>query len=286
MEYYSPTELNEAYALLSKYGDTAIPIAGSTFFMGHREELFDDVEAVINIKKLGLSYIRDEGGVLKIGATTTLNEIFESSITAQGVYKILAETVNELNINEVRNMATVGGEVCIAGEVDLPTTLLAYDANIVIGSATGTRTVSMSDFHLGYLNNALEVNEMVIEVQIPQPPPNTGGGFHKFERTAADLPIVNAAVRISLGADGTCSDARVVVGAATSSGIPQRSRAAEAILLNQKIDDALIMRAAEASSDIECIDDFRTPAEVRSLWVKCSIEDALKKALTEAGKGA
>ena len=285
MEYYSPTELSEAYALLSKYGDTAIPIAGSTFFMGHREELFDDVDAVINIKKLGLGYIRSEEGMLKIGATTTLNELLESSLTSKGAYGILSETVSELNINEVRNMATVGGEVCIAGEVDLPTTLLAYDANIVIGGINGTRTVSMADFHLGYLNNALEVNELVIEVQIPQPPANTGGGFHKFERTAADLPIVNVAVRVSLGADGTCKDARVVVGAATLSGIPQRSKAAEAILLNRKIDDALIKQAAEASSDIECIDDFRTPAEVRSLWVRCSIEDALKKALVDAGKG-
>jgi len=286
MEYFSPTELSEAYALLDKYGDAAIPIAGSTFFMGHREELFDDVDAVINIKKLGLSYIEAEDGVLKIGATTTLNELLESGVTSQGDYKILSETVRELNINEVRNMATVGGEVCIAGEVDLPTTLLAYDAEIVIGGSKGTRTVSMSDFHLGYLNNALEVNEIVIEVRIPKPAPNTGGGFHKFERTAADLPIVNVCVRITLGADGTCTDARVAVGAATTSGIPQRSKAAETILLNRKIDDALILQAAEASSDIECIDDFRTPAEVRSLWVKCSIEDALKKALVEAGKGA
>ncbi|MFT5133278.1 MAG: CO/xanthine dehydrogenase FAD-binding subunit [Gammaproteobacteria bacterium] len=285
MEYYSPTDLNEAYALLSKYGDTAIPIAGSTFFMGHREELFDEVEAVINIKKLGLGYIKLEDDVLKIGATTTLAEIYESDVTSQGVFKIFAETVNELNIKEVRNMATIGGEVCIAGEVDMPTTLLAYDANIIIGGSEGTRVMSMSDFHIGYLNNALEVTEMVIEVQIPKPPANTGGGFHKFERTAADLPIVNVAVRLTLGKDGSCEDVRVVVGAATLSGVPQRSAAAEAVLLNQKIDDALIMKAAEASSDIECIDDFRTPAVVRSLWVKCSIEDALKKALVEAGKG-
>ncbi len=285
MEYYSPTELSEAYALLDKYRDAAVPIAGNTFFMGHREELFDEIDAVINIKKLGLSYIRNEDGVLKIGATTTLNEIPSSSITTQGVYRILSETVKELNINEVRNMATIGGEVCIAGEVDMPTTLLAYDADIVIGGSDGTRIVSMADFHLGYLNNALEVNEMVIEVRILKPPANTGGGFHKFERTAADIPIVNVAVRVSLGADGICKDVRVVVGAATLSGIPQRSAAAEAVLLNQEIDDALIRQAAEVSSDVECIDDFRTPAEVRTLWVKCSIEDALKKALIDVGRG-
>jgi CO/xanthine dehydrogenase FAD-binding subunit len=285
MEYYSPTDLNEAYELLKKFGDTAIPIAGSTFFMGHREELFDEVEAVINIKKLGLGYIKTEDEILKIGATTTLNEIFDHEITSSGVYKIFNETVNELNINEVRNMATIGGEVCIAGEVDMPTTLLAYDANIVIGGSEGTRVVSMADFHIGYLNNALDVTEMVVEVQIPKPPENTAGGFYKFERTAADLPIVNVAVRVSLDDDGTCKDVRVVAGAATMSGVPQRSAAAEAVLLNNKINEDLIMQAAEASSDIECIDDFRTPAVVRSLWIKCSVEDALKKALSELDKG-
>ena len=177
MEYYSPTDLNEAYSLLDKYGEDAIPIAGSTFYMGHREELFDEVEAVINIKQLGLSYIRQDGDGLRIGATTTLNEIFAHELTSKGTFGILAETVKELNINEVRNMATIGGEVCIAGEVDMPTTLLAYDANIVIGGSKGVREISMADFHIGYLNNALEPGEMVLEVHIPQPPPIRAPGL-------------------------------------------------------------------------------------------------------------
>lgn len=279
MEYFSPTELDEAYSLLSQYGDDAIPIAGNTFFMGHREELFDEVEAVINIKKLGLSYIREEDSGLKIGATTTLTEIFEHEITSKGDYKIFAETVEELNITEVKNMATIGGEVCIAGEVDMPTTLLAYDADIVIGSREGVRTVSMADFHIGYLNNDLKTGEMVLEVQIPKPASNTTAGFSKFERTAADLPIVNVCVRVTRDDNGICTDARVSVGAATMTGVPERSSAAEKVLLSNKIDDALIEKAATASADIECINDFRTPANVRSLWVKCGVEDALKIAV-------
>jgi len=282
MEYYSPTELGDAYALLSQYGDGAIPVAGNTFFMGHREELFDEVEAVINIKKLGLSYIKLEDDLLKIGATTTLNEMFYHEITSNGVYKIFAETVNELNINEVRNMATIGGEVCIAGEVDMPTTLLAYDANILIGGSNGTRTVSMADFHIGYLNNALETGEMVVEVQVPKPMENARGGFSKFERTAADLPIVNVAVRLALESNGSCKEARVSIGAATLSGVPMRSLAAEDILVNQKIDEALIEKAATASSDVDCINDFRASADLRSLWVKCGVEDALKIAVAQA----
>lgn len=281
MEYYSPTELSDAYALLSQYGDGAIPVAGNTFFMGHREELFDEVEAVINIKKLGLSYIKLEDDLLKIGATTTLNEMFYHEITSNGVYKIFAETVNELNINEVRNMATIGGEVCIAGEVDMPTTLLAYDANILIGGSNGTRTVSMEDFHIGYLNNALETGEMVVEVQVAKPMENARGGFSKFERTAADLPIVNVAVRLALESNGSCKEARVSIGAATLSGVPMRSLAAEDVLVNQKIDEALIEKAATASSDVVCINDFRASADLRSLWVKCGVEDALKKAVAQ-----
>ena len=279
MEYYSPTDLDEAYSLLDKYGEDAIPIAGSTFYMGHREELFDEVEAVINIKQLGLSYIRQDGQGLRIGATTTLNEIFAHELTSKGTFGILAETVKELNINEVRNMATIGGEVCIAGEVDMPTTLLAYDANIVIGGSKGVREISMADFHIGYLNNALEPGEIVLEVHIPIPPANTGGGFAKFERTAADLPIVNVATRISLDNAGTCTQARVVAGAAPASGVPERSVAAEAVLLNRTIDASLIASAAAASGDIECIHDFRVSAEIRSLWVKCGIEDALLRAV-------
>lgn len=285
MEYYSPAELNEAYSLLKQYGEAAVPIAGSTFFMGHREELFDEVEAVINIKRLGLSYIKLDSKTLKIGATTTLSEIFEHELTSSGSFRVFSETVAELNIVEVKNAATIGGEVCIAGEVDMPTTLLAYDARIVIGGSDGIRTASMADFHIGYLNNALQSGEMVVEVQVPEPPANTGGGFHKFERTAADLPIVNVAARITLGRGDVCEDVRIAVGAATAAGIPRRSEAAETVLKGKKVDDALILQAAEASTDVECINDFRASADLRSLWVKCGVEDALKKAVAQARKG-
>ncbi len=284
MEYYSPTTLAEAYSLLNKYGEGAIPIAGSTFYMGHREELFDEVDAVINIKRLGLSYIKLAHDGLHIGATTTLNEIFNHELTRQGVYGILADTVSRLNINEVRNMATIGGEVCIAGEVDMPTTLLAYDANIVIGSSKGTRSMSMADFHIGYLNNALQEGEIVLEVHVPPPPEQTGAGFAKFERTAADLPIVNVATRVSLDG-GVCSEARIVAGAATLSGVPERSATAEAALQGKTIDEGLIASAAAAADDIECINDFRVSAEVRRLWVRCGIEDALKQATAQARRG-
>jgi len=280
MEYFRPQELTEAYALLDKYGEDAIPVAGSTFYMGHREELFDEVAAVVDIKRLGLGYIRIEDGALHLGATTTLAEILGSETVKDSPFRVLSETVSELNIKEVRNVATVGGEICIAGEVDLPTTLLALDADVVIGSAKGERVVPLGDFHLGYLSNALEPGEIVKEVCIPAPPPRSAAAFSKFERTYADLPLVNVAVRVSIASDGCCTDSRVVVGAAVA--VPVRSKAAEAALDGNKPNAELAKAAAAATGDVECLGDIRASAELRALWVRCGSEDALKKALSEA----
>ncbi len=282
MQYFKPTELSEAFAILAKYGDTCVPVAGSTFFMGHREELFSDVAAVVNLKHLGLSYIRLQGDQLRIGATTTLSEILEAEITSSGPFRVLAETARKLNIPEVRNAATIAGEVCIAGEVDMPTTLLAYDAQIVIGSIKGSRTMSIHQFHKGYLKNALDPGEIVTEIQVPMPPPGTGGAFHKFERTAADLPLVNVAVRLTLNRDGTCSDIGIAVGAATRGGLPLRVRSAEESLLKSKVDDSAIRKAAALSASVDCVDDFRASAELRSMWIYSAVENALKTAIAHA----
>ena len=285
MKYYSPAELEQAYSLLDKYGDGAVPIAGSTFFMSRREELFAEVDALIDIKRLGLSYIRLNDDGLHIGATTTFNEIFSHGLTSSGRYRILSDAVGALHANEVRNMATIGGVVCVAGAVDMPTSLLAYDASIVIGSSRGTRVMPMADFHSGHLNNALQEGEMLLEVHVPLPPVNTGGGFVKFQRSAVDLPIVNVAVRIALDEAGACSAARVVVGAALASGVPERSAAAEAALFGKTLDDTVIENAAEAASDIEYVNDFRASTAVRQLWVRCGVEDALKQAAARARRG-
>ncbi|MGH8248897.1 MAG: FAD binding domain-containing protein, partial [Gammaproteobacteria bacterium] len=157
-----------------------------------------------------------------------------------------------------------------------------YDSSIVIGSSKGTRVVSMEDFHIGYLKNALQPGEMVTEVRVPVPPTRTGGGFHKFERTAADLPLVNVAARVTLNRKGECEQARIAVGAATAAGIPVRAGAAENLLTGRKPDDGLILEASQAAGTIECVNDFRASSELRSRWVSCGAEEALKKAFAQA----
>jgi carbon-monoxide dehydrogenase medium subunit len=283
MQYFRPKDLDEAYALLARHGHNAIPLAGNSFFMGHREELFDEVDVVVDIKRLGLGYLRIEADGLHLGATLRLAEILGSEALRASPYRVLAETVGDLNIKEVRNVATVGGELCIAGEVDLPTTLLALDAAVVIGSARGERRLPLEKFHKGYLSTALEPGEIVKEAHVPPLPVRSGAGFRKFERTYADLPLVNVAVRVTTDAAGVCTDARIAVGAAVA--VPVRSKAGEAALIGRKLDGAAIAGAAAATSDVECTSDIRASGELRGLWVRAGTEDALTQAARIAAGG-
>ena len=283
MEYFSPRNLDDTFSLLNKYGEDAIPLAGSTFFMSHREELFDEVAAVINIKNLGLDFLRKDAGYLKIGATTTLTQVMNSDLINKGAWKVISETVKEIRINEIRNMGTVGGEVCICAELDLPTTLMALDAQAVILSAKGEKAVSLKDLYHGYLKNTLNIGEIVSEVRVPELPSDTGAGFYKFERIAVDMPIVNATACITLGADKRCKGVKIVVGAATA--IPLRAESAEKLLVNKSLNEKLIQEAAEATVDIQCMGDFRASAELRSTWVRCAVEEVLKKACNQAKGG-
>jgi len=284
MEYFRPESLQETYSLFEKYGEDALPVAGTSFYMGHREELFDEVEAVVSLQGLGLRYIKVDNGQLRLGSTTTLADLYSSEITNEGALGIFAETVSKLKIREVRNVGTVGGEVCICGEVDLPTTLHAMDAIVVLGSGSGDRELPIRDFHLGYLSNALAPGEIVLEVRMAVPPPRTGASFQKFERTATDLPIVNAMGRVTLDRRGRCSDVKIAVGAAVA--VPERALQSEQLLIGNKPSEALIRETAvAAATEIQALADHRASAELRSLWIKCAVEDALTIAVERARGG-
>ncbi len=282
MEYLIPSTTDEAVSMLDKYGEAAVIIAGGVFFTPHKEELFSEAEVLIDIGKLGLSYINVDEKGLKIGATTNLTSLMASEVINKGVFRVLAETVDEIPIQRIRDMGTVGGEVCMSAETDLPISLMALDAKVVL-SSTKSRIMPLDEFYTGYLSTALEPNEMVTEVQVPLFPPKTGAGFCKFERGTVDLPIVNAAVRITLGPDDKCSAAKVVLGCVTFP--PVIADNAGKLLVGKKLDEKIIESAAETAADIECITDIRASGELRKNWIKVAVRKALNKAYEQAKGG-
>jgi carbon-monoxide dehydrogenase medium subunit len=274
--------MKEVFSLLSSYGEKGLPIAGGTFFVPHREELFNEIEAVVDLTELSLKYIKADDG-LEIGATTTLTSILKSDVINNGPFRVISETVHEIRPVEVRNQATVSGEICVAAEVDLPITLIALEAKIVVVGMTGKRVLPLEEFYLGYLQNALKVDEIVTEVRVPHAPPKTGAAFYKFTRTAEDLPILNAAARVTLDNDEKCTNARIVLGSATD--IPIRASSAEKLLKGNKCDSDLIAKVAESTSDIEYISDLRASSELRRQWGIVAVRTVLTNAVRRA-KGA
>ena len=283
MEYLAPNTADEALSLLNKYGEDAVIIAGSVFVTPHIEELFSEAKVFINIGKLDLDYIKVDEEGLKIGATTNLSSIMTSDVINKGIFRVLSEAISDIPIKRIRDMGTMGGEVGMSAETDLPTSLLALDGKVVIVSSKGTRILPLEEFYIGYLINALEPDEMVTEIQVPHFPPKTGAAFHKLERGTVDLPIVNAAARITLGPDDKCSGVKIVLGCVTFP--PVIADNAEKLLMGNKLDEKIIARAAEAATDIECITDIRASGELRKRWGRIAVEKALNKAYEQAKGG-
>ena len=284
MEYFVPDTKEDACSLLYKYKDSSLPIAGGSFFMAHRDDLFTEIEAIIDLIKLGLNYIRMNDDGLAIGATTTLINLTTSEFTSRGIFGVISETVNKITPNEIRNMGTVGGDLCISGEMDMPTTLIALNAKVVIVSTTGSRVLPLDELYLGYLRNALKSDEIITEIKVPSFPPNTGAGFYKYGRTRIDFPIVNAAARITLDYEDKCSDVKVVLGSIGET--PVRANIAEKMLLNNKLDEEFIMKVAiEAADEIECITDLHATGELRQRVIKVALKSVLNKAYKRAKEG-
>lgn len=284
MEYFSPSTTQEALSLLNKYGEKAMPVAGGTFFMSHRHQLFTEVEALVSVMKLGLSYIKEDGDGLKIGPTTRLASLLESDILSHGAFMVVREAINEIEIPEIRNMATLGGDISISAEVDMPVPLLVIDTKLLIEALDSKRTLSLDEFYVGYLNTRLEPGEIITEIQVPRFHGKTGAAFYKLKRVAVDVPVVNAAARITLDDHDKCKTAKIVLGGVAD--IPVRADKAEKVLIGSSLDEDSITKAAEMAAKIECVTDIRASSELRQRWAKIAVERVLSKAHERAqGEG-
>jgi len=241
-ECFRPETVEEAVCLLSKH-DGAQAIAGGTDLLINKPP---EIEYLVDISRLPLNYIKEEDG-LKIGAITPIREL-ENSQLLSGAYGALSEAARKFGSWAIRNMATVGGNICNAvPSADMPPTLVAMDAKVKLVGAEGTRTILLAEVFVGNRKNSLKKGELLTEIQVPKLPPHTGVAFIKFARTSVDLALVNVAVRITFEGE-VMKDVRVVVGGGVGPTLV-RSKKAEEILKNQKISEGLLEKAAQVVSE-------------------------------------
>jgi CO/xanthine dehydrogenase FAD-binding subunit len=261
-EYLAPRNLAEALAMLADRKEV-IPLAGGTDLLVQIKEAQRPVKALLSLKRVPELRRRVVNGGLTLGSMVTLARIAADPRIRRD-YAALAQGVDLIGSVQIRNVATLGGNLCSAvPSADTAPALLALGARTVIASASGERTVPLEAFFLGPERTVLLPGELLKEVVVPQPPEHSGSCYLRHTaRARMDIAVVGVAAAVALAADGTIAAARLALGAVAP--VPMRAGEAEALLSGQSLTEELLSAAgAAAARAAEPIDDQRASAEYR-----------------------
>jgi carbon-monoxide dehydrogenase medium subunit len=283
MDYFAPKSVSEALSLLERYGENAKVIAGGTDVMvdiKYKEE----PGCLVNIKRIpGIGSIRENGGGLLIGPLVTIRDIETSKLVRERL-SLLWESCHQFASLQIRNTATIGGNICRAspsGETLAP--LLALDAKARLAFSDGEKTEAFSSFFHGPGKTSLGSKGLLTEIEVPYPAPNSRGVYLKHAvRGAMDIAMVSVAVLVTPdAAKNNIQDARIGLGAVAPT--PIRAAKTEALLRGKPLTAALLKEAAAlAASESSPISDQRSSAEYRR-WI---VEALTRRGLKQTWKAA
>lgn len=280
-EYFAPRDVQELHGLLETYHGSALIVAGGSFVHGlDARGLLLGIEALIDIRNLGLNHVTSDKEGLSIGAMVTFTELQQREEVQSSAALGAVRDALKYPPLQIRNVATMGGNIAAACPYfDLPTAFMSLDAVVKVQGPGGPRELDLQEMMVGLFQNALEPNELVTGLFLPRLPARSSSAFMKLETNANDLAIVNVAVRISLDQAGKCLEARVAVGGGGAE-TAVRAMAAEGLLQGEKISDDLVQRAGKAvQSDLSPMSDHRASGAYRSAMAKTMTERALRQAL-------
>ncbi len=259
-EYSAPASLSEALKLL---GDgEAKALAGGMSLIPLMKLRLATPEQLVDLGRIpGLSYIKQDNGVLRIGATTTHYEV-ESSPLVRSTCPLLAEAATNIGDVQVRNRGTIGGSIAHADPAaDYPASLLALEARVVLVTAKSEREIPIADFFVDTFTTALEPGELVREVIVPMEDPSAGTSYQKVVQPASGFAIVGIAARIRKTGDQITLARIGVTGLA---GKPYRALLVEKALEGRAGSPtdvqnaaALVADGVEANSDLHGSADYR-----------------------------
>jgi carbon-monoxide dehydrogenase medium subunit len=283
-EYLRPNTIPEAIALLQQHGEDAKILSGGQSLIPMMKLRIARPGYLIDINRIsGLSYIKEEGGFLKIGGLTREAEV-ESSPVIRAKYPILLDTAHVIADPQVRNLATVAGNLAHGDPAnDHPATMLALGAQVVATGAHGERIIPIEDFFLSLFSTALQPGEILTEIRVPVPLARSGGAYFKLERKVGDFATAAVAAQVTVDANRAAQNVGIAL---TNVGpTPIKARKAEGFLRGKKLDEANIRQAAQlAADDAQPSSDLRGPAEYKKGLVKELAKRALTRAAERAGK--
>ena len=287
-DYHAPRTLDEAIALLGRLGDSAKILAGGQSLIPAMRFRLAAPDALVDIGRIrDLAYVEERDGYLAIGAMTREHALEASPVVAAS-YPLLYDTAKVIADPLVRNKATVGGNLAHADPAnDHPATMLAYGAEIIARSASGTRTIAIDDLFVGLFETRLAPGEIMTEIRIPRPRPASGGAYLKIERKVGDYAV--AAVAVQLELDGAVIR-HIRIGLTNVSPVPMRARAAEAALTGVRTSDSSldhVLEAAGQSAAAACDPsaDLRGQVDYKRDLVRVLTKRAVRRAILRAQGG-
>ncbi len=283
-EYAAPKTLPEAVALLGKNPDAKV-LAGGHSLIPMMKIRLSSPALLVDINRIdGLSYIREDGHWLKIGAMTRESDLDHSDLILKK-YPLLSDTSRTIADPLVRNMATVGGNLAHADPAnDHPATMLAYGAQVVATGPKGERVIPIEKFFEGPFTTSLTHDEVLTEIRIPIAKPKSGGAYFKVERKVGDFATAAVAVQLTLDESGNCEYVGISL---TNVGLTAiKATKAEEALQGKKPDDATIRAAAQRAADAaQPSGDQRGSEEYKRALIKTLTVRALRKAVERAKGG-
>jgi len=280
-DFYQPATLQEASRLLKEKGAGGRFLAGGTDLVIAMKEKGLLPNYVIDLKRIpGMSGIREKpDGSISLGALTTMYEI-ETSPLIKKKFHFLAQSAAEVGSIQIRNRATIGGNMCNATpSADTAPPLIALGATAKISGGAGERSISLEEFFRGPGQSVLEADEILREISIPQTSEGLVGEYIKFSpREMMDLAYVGVAVAYDFETKRkTCSGVRIVLGAVAPR--PIRAKRAESTLEGQSLSEALAEKAGNiAAEEAKPISDVRSSADYRRAMVAAMTKRALLNA--------
>ena len=278
-----PRTVDECLEILSRRGGDAKVVAGGTDLLPQLKNGLLRPSHVVDLSgvKVLQALHAGNGDGLRLGASVTARAV-ETNAHIRSAYPALAESGALVGSLQVRNLATVGGNLCNAApSADMAPPLLALDAEAVIVGPGGTRRVPIASFFTGVRQTVLAPNELLLELVVPAPGARSGGHYLRHTpRRELDIAVVGVASQITL-ADGKCQKARIAL--ASVAPTPVRATAAEQALVGQALTPALIERAATLAVEAaRPISDQRGSADFRRHLVQVLTRRTLTTALDRA----
>jgi CO/xanthine dehydrogenase FAD-binding subunit len=281
-DYAAPSTVKEACQLLASTPG-ARPLAGGTDLIIQMKERGRNVPLLVSLKGIDELRAMSTNGVLDAGAMVRCGDLAWSADVKKG-WPGIVDGADLVGSVQIRNKATVGGNVCNAApSADVVPSLIALDAVAYIAGPNGTRELPLVDFFKGPGQTALANGELLTRVSAQKPAAGCGASYLRHvPRREMDIAVVGVAVNLQLDSDGrTVKDARVVL--ASVAPTPIRSAAAEKALIGQTLNEQTLARAGEgAAADARPISDVRASADYRRELLKVYTQRVAQIALQRA----